>query len=385
MFGKDVSAVKQESGVRNQLRAVRTRLGLSQQEVAQTAGITRQTIGGIEGGLYAPSAAVALKLARALGCRVEDLFWLDEDAATLRAAAVTELPLGRDTRVTLAQVGGRWLAFPLYGEDAVRTEMIPCDGLARSTAAGDPVEVRLLDDPESLGRTVVLAGCTPAMSLWARASERWHPGLRVHWTFANSMEALRLLERREVHIAGLHLCGARNEEFNTPYVRQVMGSRAVTLVNLGTWDEGLLLGPGNPLQIHGGADLGRPGVRLVNREEGAGSRLLLEQVLRNTGIAAGEVAGFGRIARGHWEVAREVAAGAADVGVSTAAVAQAYGLEFLPLREVRYDLAVPTEYLDHEPVRQLLSTLDHRWIRSQLSVLGGYDLRRTGEIVAALS
>ncbi len=377
--------MKQESGVRNQLKAVRTRLGLSQQEVAQAAGITRQTIGGIEGGLYAPSAAVALKLAKALGCRVEDLFWLEEEAPTLHATAVNELPLGRDTRVTVAQVGGRWLAYPLAGEDAVRTEMIPCDGLARTAGREDPAEVRLLDEPENLARTVVLAGCTPAMSLWARASERWHPGLRVHWTFANSMEALRLLERQEVHMAGLHLCGAKGAEFNTPYVRQVVRDRAVTLVNLGTWDEGLLLAPGNPLRIRSAADLGRPGVRIINREEGAGSRLLLEQVLREAGVAANQVAGFGQVVRGHWEVARAVASGRAEVGVSTAAVAHAYGLDFMPLREVRYDLAVATDYLEYGPVRQLLSTLDHRWIRSQLSVLGGYDLRRTGEIVAELN
>lgn len=374
--------MRADGGMRNQLRAVRARLGLSQQDLAQAAGVTRQTIGGIEGGLYSPSAAVALKLARALGCRVEELFWLEEEVAPLAAAAVGPMAEERASRVALARVGARWVAHSLAGELAVREEMIPCDGVANRAAGEETVSVRPLDDPDTLARTVVLAGCTPAMSLWTRAAERWYPGLRTHWVFANSMQALRAVARGEVHVAGLHLSQGEGGECNTPYVRQELGDRAVVLVNLGTWEEGLVVRAGNPRGIRSAADLARPGVRLVNRERGAGSRLLLDQSLAAAGIPSTEVGGFEVEVGGHWEVARAVASGAADVGVSTATVAFTYGLGFVPLREVRYDLAVPREYLDFEPVRQLLSTLDHRWVRSQLNVLGGYSTERTGEVVA---
>ncbi|MFN3650638.1 MAG: substrate-binding domain-containing protein [Armatimonadota bacterium] len=375
--------MKSEGELRNQLRAVRTRLGLSQQELAAAAGITRQTVGGIEGELYAPSASVALKLARALGCRVEELFWLDGDPASVPAVPAEGLPEGDGLRIALARVGARWVAHPLLGDDAVREEMVPCDGLAAHSGGG--AVVRLLDDAGALERTVALAGCTPALSLWARAAERWHPGLRVHWSFANSSRALASLARGEVHLAGLHLCDPRTGEFNTPFVRAALRGRAVTLVNLGTWEEGFLVRASNPLGLRGGADLARPDVRLVNREAGAGSRLLLDETLAAAGVSPDGVRGYTETVRGHWEVARAVASGAADVGVSTATVALAYGLGFLPLREVRYDLAVLNEYREHEPVRQLLATLGHRWIRSQLGVLGGYDTTRTGEVVAEVA
>lgn len=367
----------------NQLRSVRARLALSQQELAEAAGVTRQTIGGIEGGLYAPSVAVALRLARALGCRVEELFWLDDDLPALEAQPSRDFaPLGGE-RVAMARVGGQWVAHPLSGMAAFRSEMIPADGITEP-AQGAGLRVRLLDEPDSLERTVALAGCTPALSLWARAAERWNPGLRVHWTFANSTRALEQLARGEVHAAGLHLYDAEAGEYNTPFVRRALAGRDVLLFNLGVWDEGLVLHPDYGARIRRVADLAAPDVRIVNREEGAGARLVLEEALAEAGVPFEAVTGFGDIVRGHLEVAQAVAEGRADAGVTTTCVARAFGLPFLPLKQVRYDLAVLQEYVSHPPVRQLFSTLEHRWVRSQLSVLGGYDITRTGEVVAEI-
>lgn len=374
--------MKSDAGLRNHLKSTRTRLGLSQQDLAQKAGVTRQTVSGIEAGLYAPSATIALRVARVLGCRVEDLFWLEEDLPTVPAFPAEGIPADREVRLAMARVGDQWVAHSLAGDAGFRTEMVPADGVGTWAAGEDRVQVRLVDAPEQLGRTVVLAGCTPALSLWSRSTERWHPGLRVHWTFANSMLALRGLCCGEVHAAGLHLYDAPSNEYNVPFVRAAAVGAPVVLVNLGVWDEGLVLRSGNPLGIRGVEDLSRPGVRLVNREPGAGARLLLEQALAESRIPQGAVQGWSTEAGSHLEVARAVASGRADAGVTTAAVAAAYDLEFLPLHEVRYDLALLRQYLDYEPVRQLLGTLDHRWVRSQLNVLVGYNTARTGEVVA---
>jgi molybdate-binding protein/DNA-binding XRE family transcriptional regulator len=358
---------------------------LSQQDLAAAAGVTRQTVGGIEAGLYAPTAGVALRLARTLGCRVEDLFWLEEDLPTLRAVPTRKVPSGQSVRVALAQIGDHWVAHPLREGNAFRTEMVPCDGIATREAGAGEVPVQLLDDPENLARTVVLAGCTPVLSLWARAAERWHPGLRVHWTFANSAEALDGLRRGEVHAAGLHLHDAATGEYNAPFVREARLPHAVVLVNLGVWEEGLIVAHGNPRRLARAADLAEPGVTFVNREKGSGSRLLLEAALQEEGVPHEAIGGFDQVVCSHTEVAERVAAGRADAGVSSACVAAAYGLGFVPLREARYDLAFLKEHLEHAPVRQLLGTLDHRWVRSQLNVLGGYNTSRTGEVVAEVS
>lgn len=374
--------MRTENPPQNQLRSLRTRLALSQQELAEAAGVTRQTISGIEGGLYAPSVAVALRLARALGCRVEELFWLEGDLPTVEARPSGDpAKMTGGERVAVTRVGGHWIAHPLTAEHAYRTEMIPADGVAESASASS-VRVRLLDDPDALERTVALAGCTPVLSLWARAAERWNPGLRVHWTFANSTRALERLARGEVHAAGLHLYDVASGEYNTPYVRRALGGRDVLLFNLGVWDEGLIVRPEMKDRIRSAADLADPGVRIINREAGSGARLVLEEALVAARVPVEALSGYQDFACGHLEVARLVATSQADAGVTTSSVAQAFGLPFVPLKEVRYDLAVLQEYVSHAPVRQLFSTLEHRWIRSQLQVLGGYDTSRTGEVVA---
>ena len=373
--------MKESAGLANNLKSIRTRLGLSQQDLATAAGVTRQTIGGLEAGLYSPSAAVALRLARAVGCRVEDLFWLEDDLPTIEAALTAELPTGGPIRVAMAQIEGRWAAHPLVGDEAFRLELAPADGIAAWNAGTQQLTVRLLDTPENLARTVVIAGCTPALSLWARSAERWYPGLRVHWTHANSMAALQSLASGHVHAAGVHLSDPSSGESNIPFVRRVITDRAVALVNLGVWEEGLLVAPGNPRRLLRGADLGRGNARLINREQGAGSRLLLDTLLQQDNVDSSTVTGYDTTVETHQEVARAVRRGRADAGVSSAAVAAMYGLDFIPQRRVRYDLALREESLALEPVRQLLSTLHHRWVRSQLEVLGGYDTRFTGETI----
>jgi putative molybdopterin biosynthesis protein len=374
--------VKETTGLRNQLKAIRTRLGMSQQDLATAAGVARQTIGGIEAELYSPSAAVALRLAKALGCRMDEIFWLEDADVHVDAMPAGEIAPNKSVRVTMANVGGRWVAHPLHGEQAFRPEMVPADGVGSWEKGSATLSVRLLDDAETLARTVVLAGCTPVLSLWARSAERWYPGLRVHWTHANSTAALGSLARGEVHAAGVHLCDPTTGEFNAPFVRQAIPSRAAVLVNLGVWEEGLLVRSGNPKGLLTVSDITQSGIRLINREEGAGSRLLLDTALKVEGIDANAVAGYDQTAASHQEVAAAVASGKADVGVSTAAVASIYGLGFIPIRQVRYDLALLEETMHHEPVRQFLTTLQHRWVRSQFTVLGGYDTTLTGEITA---
>lgn len=379
-----------KEGFRTNLRQMRTRLGLNQQELADLAGVTRQTISGAETGQYVPSTAIALRLARILGCTVEELFWLEEAAPVLQAVPAAGLS-DRPTRVRLAQVGGRWIAHPLQGAPAFRTELVPADGVVApsesspgpSTANAVPshdqpatLAVRLLDEPEHLAQTVLIAGCDPAVSLWARAAERWHPGLRIDWLWANSTEALGALQRGEVHAAGTHLFDPETGESNLPFVRRLLPNLPVVLVNLGTWAEGLLLAPGNPKGIKRAQDLTRPDVRIINREAGSGARHLLDAALRGAPIN-----GYDQIRYDHQGIAQAVAAGEADAGVSAAPVAAAWGLDFLSLQSVRYDLVIPKTYLTERPVQALLATLSNRWVRAQLEALGGFDTRQTGEIV----
>ncbi|MEH1946404.1 MAG: substrate-binding domain-containing protein [Nostoc sp.] len=377
--------MKQDSDLRNNLKSIRTRLGMSQQDLANIASVTRQTISGVESGLYAPSVAITLRLAKALGCQVEDLFWLERDLPEIEAVLAKPVPNGQQLRVSVARVGGQWIAYPLIGKDAFRQDMIPADGEGSSQTGTNKVRVRLLDDNlDTLHNTVVIAGCAPVISLWARATERWHPQLRVQYNFANSMAALHSLCRGEAHIAGMHLYDPETGEYNTPFVRDVLAGREAVLITLGVWEEGLLLKSGNPMGIRTVSDLVAGGATIVNREIGSGSRMLLEQTLQKEQIPFDAVQGFDNILKTHQDVAQAVVRGVADAGISTASVATAFGLGFIPLHQSRYDLVILKEYLEEAPVQQLLSTLGHRMVHSQFEILGGYDISKIGEVVATV-
>ncbi|MEH2407028.1 substrate-binding domain-containing protein [Nostoc sp.] len=390
--------MKQDSDLRNNLKLIRTRLGMSQQDLANIASVTRQTISGVESGQYAPSVAITLRLAKALGCQVEDLFWLERDLPKIEAVLAKPVPYGQPLRVSLARVGGQWIAYPLIGKDAFRQDMIPADGEAvagvparylagedKSHIGTDKVQVRLLDDNlDTLHNTIVIAGCAPVISLWARATERWHPQLRVQFNFANSMAALYSLCQGEAHIAGMHLYDPETGEYNTPFVRNVLAGREAVLITLGVWEEGLLVKSGNPRGIRTVGDLVQRGATIVNREIGSGSRMLLEQTLQEQQIPFHAVQGFDHIVKNHQDVAQAVGLGVVDAGISTASIATAFGLGFIPLHQSRYDLVILKEYLEEAPVQQLLSTLGHRLVHSQFEILGGYDISKIGEVVATV-
>jgi molybdate-binding protein len=198
-----------------------------------------------------------------------------------------------------------------------------------------------------------------------------------------SMAALHALQRGEVHVAGMHLFDPVSGESNMPFLRRAIKGSGYDVVTFATWEEGFLVRPGNPLSIHTAADLAEPTVTLINREEGSGARLLLDQRLRAAGVGPTQVRGYDRIASTHFDVARTIAEHHADVGIGIRSAAQLFDLDFVPLHAARYDLVVPKIYLkSHPTLARLFDTLTSRPFRKEIEALGGYDTGETGKVQA---
>lgn len=294
------------------VRERRLALGLSQQELAGRAGLSRQALIAIEAGRLVPSVAVALRLARALRCRVDDLFALPDVHSTVEADLGSESPAALEPpfRVWLARVGPRLLAWPLAG--AAGDEQ--ADGIARERRSGGRLAVELVADPAEFERSLVIAGCDPALAVLGAHLRRAGRAVRAVWLPQSSLQALRSLARGEVHIAGTHLWDPATSEYNLPVVRRELAGRPVVVVTLSRWVEGLLLAPGNPKGIRRLEDLARPDVRIVNRETGSGSRLVFDELLRRAGIDASALSGYDREVRRHRALAEVIAGGLADAG-----------------------------------------------------------------------
>ena len=371
----------------NRLKELRTGRGLSQGELAAGAGITRQAVSSIESNAYLPTTAVALRLASMLNCRVEDLFSLAESEQTIEGKLVGTLPdsvASQDSiRVKVAAVGGKTVVRPVVGLGEVLAFTVPTDGYLlnpREAKSGSTVRVKLSRDRRVIEQEIAVAGCDPAIFLAGEHLRREKDQTSVVGWSMGSMAALRALQQGDVHIAGVHLYDPATGESNLPFLRRLVKGSRYQVVTFATWEEGFLVRAGNPKSIRTAADLADASVTLVNREGGAGARLLLDQRLRTAGIDPAAVRGYDRIVSSHFEVARAIAAQQADVGIGIRSAAQLFGLDFVPIQSARYDLVVPKPYLkSHPTLAHLFETLTSRSFRTEIAALGGYDTTDTGK------
>lgn len=388
------SSPKVPSSFLNRLKEVRTARGLSQGELAARADITRQAISSIEANRYLPTTVVALQLARVLNTSVEDLFSL-QSAGEVIEARLIDVPgpavsAGALPRVKVVKVNGRYCARPVTGLGEVLSYTVAADGFLESQAASrrgrsdaPVVQVRLSRDRQAIEQEIAVAGCDPAIFLAGEHLRRRKDTTSVvGWTMG-STAALQALQRGDVHVAGIHLTDDSTGESNLPFLRRHLKASAYEVITFATWEEGFVVRPGNPKQIRSVADFVRDDVTAINREEGAGARLLLDQRLRAAGFIGSQVKGYDRTATSHLHVARLVSEGQADVGVGIRSAAQSYGLDFIPLQSARYDLVVPKAYLSSHPsLNHLFETLASRPFRSEIAAIGGYDTTDTGKLQA---
>lgn len=278
----------------------RSRIGITRSELARRAGISRQALGAIESGLYLPSVAVALKLARELGASVESLFGGDEPARLCAAwigdgAHPAPAP---GTRVALGRVNGRLIATP---QPVSSISLAAAAGVV-GEAAGRRVSVEAFRSRDEIDSTLLLAGCDPGTAILADWLVRRHSPVNLVTLACSSRAALNALREGRVHVAGVHLRDPRSGEYNLAPARRLLGHRRATLVNFASWEIGLCVRPARHGAIAKVEDLARAGVTIVNREAGSGARHALDEALGKLGIDSARIDGYGRELGGHLEV-----------------------------------------------------------------------------------
>lgn len=364
----------------NDIARLRAERGLTQQELAERIGLSRQALSAIETGQSVPSTALTLRLAHELGRRVEDLFRFEQSEATVVAEVAD--PTGRalrGSRVALATVFGKRVAHVL-GPDAPLSNVVAADGLLESggLADGMPSRVKLLDGASD--HTLVCSGCSPALGiLTARASAG--RDVRILWLEATSQSALDQLRAGHVHVAGAHLFDEASGEYNVPFARRAMPGRALSVVELGRWEVGLVVPKGNRRKIQRIDDLARLRLRVVERDAGSGAQQLLRRLVAGARVPLGTLR-FSAKADSHLGVARAVALGLADAGIAIPSAARAQDLDFVPIAAERFDLIYDDQLAGDPRLERLLDVLTSTSFSAELASVGGYDLSDAGKIVA---
>ncbi|HVF26082.1 MAG TPA: molybdopterin biosynthesis protein [Anaerolineales bacterium] len=357
-------------------------------ESNETTNISHLTpIIGVPG--YPVSAALTIDIfveplmAKWLGRRPRDM---PIESATLTRKLVS--PAGDDDyiRVVLGRVGDKLLAAPLSRGAGVITSLVQADGLAlipsgtQGIEAGEKIKVHLYRSRVEIEKTILAIGShdltLDLMSQFLADHDR-----RLASANVGSQGGLIALRRGEAHLAGSHLLDVETGEYNISYIRRYMPNVPVKVMALVGREQGLILRRGNPKAIKGLEDLTRLNIQFVNRQRGAGTRVLLDYHLKKITIHPSSIVGYSQEEYTHLGVAAAVASGRADCGLGIAAAAQALDLDFIPLFNERYDLVIPKAHAGSDLLAPLFGLLVDPDFRKAVSQLKGYDVSVMGTTI----
>lgn len=361
----------------NHIRSLRMKKGLSQADLAEQIGVTRQAIGSIEACTVVPSTTIALRLARVFHLRVEDLFEEPKDELlTIAKVDATDALWQPGDRVILTGIGSTLTAHQATVLEGYRLLPLPASGIVVECIDAEHVRIERAPLP-SAEQTLVIAGCDIGLGLLAQHVERKHHSTQAMWYNADNRQALHKLQLGLAHMAAVHYPTGQ------PVLHpQVATFPALQRVRFATWRIGFVVARGNPYQFKSVEDLSSGRLRLVNRPQGAGVRTTLDSLLTAHHIPTSAVNGYTREVTGHLQVVDAIATGTADVGITIESAAAVAKLDFIPIHEEQCDLLFPQTSSD-EGIDRILSLLHSDSFRWDLTRFGPYDIDHTGELISS--
>lgn len=312
--------------------------------------------------------------------------------ARVRRKVPSRVGLAELVRVHLARLRGAWTAVPgrsgaglvssLFASDGVFTVPALSEGLPEHAE----VQVRLLRPRASVERNLMVIGShDPALDVVREELARAGAPVDLAVSHVGSMGGLASLKRAECHATFLHLLDEETGEYNTPFLSRARLPGEHVQIAFVRRHQGLMMARGNPRGIRGLADLTRPDLTFINRQSGAGTRVLLDWLLKREGLDAARVRGYELEVYTHAAVAASVASGSVDCGLGIRAMADAFDLDFLSLAWEQYDLVLPADQLEDARVAALLTLLRSRPFQERIAAMPGYAVERMGEEVARVS
>ena len=299
--------------------------------------------------------------------------------AVLSKKIVSSLKYSEYVRVSLGKIGGRLTASPLARGAGVITSFTKADGVLivpqnlEGIEAGEEVEIRLNKPLSEIENTLIVTGShDPLIDEVSDFLAKKGADFRVCSTHVGSMGAIYAVRDSLAHMGGIHLLDTETGEYNKSYIEKyIPDGRAIAVKGVGRV-QGLMVKKGNPLGIKEFADI--KNVRYVNRQRGAGTRILCDWLLKENGLVPENINGYSNEEFTHTAVAALIAAGNADAGLGIYSAAKMYDLDFIPICNETYEFLVDKAYLESPMVKAFLDVLYSDEFRKRLSEMGGYDI-----------
>ncbi|KRQ86420.1 Molybdopterin molybdenumtransferase [Caloramator mitchellensis] len=290
-------------------------------------------------------------------------------------------------RVKLGYIDGKYIAAPIERGAGATMSLVRADGVMEipeeleGYEKGSVVKVNLLKSEDEIKNTVLCIGSHDlildiAADLLAKKGK-----YNLSSAHVGSMGGILSLKDRETHFTTLHLLDTETGEYNKSYIKRYVPGRRIALIKFVKRIQGLMVRKGNPLGITRLEDIVNNNAKFVNRQKGSGTRILLDYELKKLGISPKDINGYEREDYTHISVAAQVAKGNADVGLGVFSAANIMGLDFIPIANEEYDIALPLEYLEHDGIKKFLEVINSDEFKRELDYLGGYDYSDLGNII----
>ena len=308
--------------------------------------------------------------------------------AVLSRRIVSSLKHTEYVRIKLGMVEGKLIATPLNRGAGATMSLVRADGIltipqnSEGIEAGEKVQIELIKNIDDIKNTIVSIGSHDLImdmigSLMHRKDSRYS----LSSAHVGSMGGLIALRKGEAHMAPIHLLDEESGIYNESYIRKLLPDSKIALVKGVKRVQGMMVRKGNPKKITGFKDFTREDVQFVNRQKGAGTRILVDYILKREGIDTASISGYEREMTTHMAVAAAVSSGSADVGVGVLSAANAMDLDFIPIGDEEYDFAIRSEYLELEMFKQFIDIIKSEEFKDTLLNLGGYGAEGIGEII----
>lgn len=221
----------------------------------------------------------------------------------------------------------------------------------------------------------------PILDMLQTYMKKSYPEFYIFSANTGSTDGLKALNMGHTDIAWSHLFDPKTGEYNIPFLSAYLPNVKPVVVNLFRRDLGFLVGPKNPFRIKGFEDLTQKKVRLVNRQKGSGTRLLLDHHLKRLGISPSKIQGYEREVYTHFEVGLSILSKEADVGIATVAVSKLLGLPFIPITRESFDMLLDQPTYFEKGVQAFIEVLNSQPFRKRVEGLGSYDFNNSGKVL----
>ena len=237
------------------------------------------------------------------------------------------------------------------------------------------------NDGSSILNTCIISGQELTLDMLAKRIENRLPSSNVLRAYQGSLTSLVKMYQGEGSIVSLHLFDGETGTYNVPYVKRILVGQPCIMINLLSRNVGFYVQKGNPKKIKTWADISGSTIKFVNREKGSGIRVLVDEQLRIQKLNKADISGYEWEESNHLGVATQVANGKADVGVGSEKFSQIVNVDFIPIMKEQYDLVILKNKENEELIEVVKDILQSEEFHNELNAIGGYDTKKTGQII----